>query len=99
MINAVERLWQALALGAPDRAALELHENVVVERPHTGERVEGREAFLAAYADLPIEVHRVVTDGRHVATDVRAGTWAVASFFTIHDGRILRAVEYWVELP
>ena len=100
MINAVERLWGALASGDRHRAATELHENVVLEWPHTGERHEGREAYLVAMEAVPgirsAHVRRIVTQGRHVATEVRLDGWAVASFFTVHDGRILHATEYWV---
>jgi SnoaL-like polyketide cyclase. len=103
-VNAVERLWDALVVGDWDRAAVELHPNVVVEWPHTGERFESREAFLAVHTAVPgermIEVRSVITEGRRVASEVviagEAPSWAVASFFTIHDGRILYAVEYWV---
>ncbi|MCW2992454.1 MAG: nuclear transport factor 2 family protein [Solirubrobacterales bacterium] len=97
-MNAVERLWQALTAGDLHRAAIELHDHVAVERPHAGERLTGADAFLAPYAQQPVEVLRVVTQGRHVASDARVGAWAVAAFFTIHDGRVLHAVEYWVEL-
>jgi ketosteroid isomerase-like protein len=98
--NAVERLWRALAAGDLPRATTELHDHVVVERPHAGERAEGPAAFLAAYAGLPGPVvHRVITEGRHVASDVSVGDWAVASFCTVHDGRILHAVEYWLAQP
>jgi hypothetical protein len=102
--NAVERLWAALAAGDRHRAATELHDRVILEWPHSGQRFEGPEAYLEAYEALPglraIETRRVVTQGRHVASEVRleaeAASWAVASFFTLHDGRILHATEYWV---
>jgi ketosteroid isomerase-like protein len=102
--NAVERLWRALAQGDLPRADAELHDRVVLEWPHSGQRFEGREAFLVAHrASLepqPIELLRVVTEGRAVAAEVtveRDGeTWAVAAFYTVHDGRILHAVEYWL---
>ena len=107
MTNPVERLWDALHAGDLDRARSELHPHVVVEWPHTGERFEGTEPFLAVHRAIPggheVEVLRVVTQGRLVATDVRISSqdaaWGVASFFTLHDGRILHAVEYWVDVP
>ena len=104
MTNAVERLWEALTKGDRHRAAIELHNHVVLEWPHTGERFEGREAYLSAYESVPgltgIATRRVVTEVRHVASEVRLeaeeASWAVASFYTLHDGRILHATEYWV---
>jgi ketosteroid isomerase-like protein len=105
MKNAVERFWRALAQGDVQRATAELHDRVVMEWPHTGERFEGPEAFLVAHhasvRPQPIAVERVVTEGRAVAAEVRLErdgvSWAVAAFYTVHDGRILHAVEYWVE--
>ena len=105
-VNAVERLWEALAAGDADRAAQELHPHVVVDWPHTGERFESRDAYVAVHMAVPgrraVEVGRIVTEGRTVASEVRVhgdASWAVASFFTLHDGRILHAVEYWVQTP
>lgn len=106
-MNAVARLWDALGAGDLARAADELHPHAVVTRPHTGERFASREAYLASYAELlagrRLEVRHVVTEGRTVATEVviegEGRAWAVASFFRLHDGRILQAVEYWVGLP
>lgn len=105
--NAVARLWAALADGDRERAAAELHEHVTVAWPHTGERFESREAFLEVHFAVPgrraIALCRVVTQGRSVATEATvsgdAASWAVASFYGLHDGRILHAVEYWVQTP
>lgn len=106
MTNAVERFWRAVAAGEVHRALSELHGNVVLEWPHSGERFEGRDAFLEAHhavpVDRPLEVRRIVTHSRHVAAEVRiaadSGPWAIAAFYTLHDGRILHATEYWVQL-
>jgi hypothetical protein len=105
--NAVERFWRAVAAGEVHRAISELHENVLLDWPHSGERFEGREAFLEAHLGLPagrsVEVREIVTHGRRVAAEVRvataSGPWAVAAFYTLHDGRILHATAYWVRLP
>ena len=105
-MNAVARLWDALGAGDLERAADELHAHVVVEWPHSGQRFASRAAYLAAYGALHVDGHltvrRIVTEGRTVATEVHIegdrGAWAVASFFRLHDGRILQAVEYWVRV-
>jgi ketosteroid isomerase-like protein len=104
MKNPVERLWRALAVQDFKTAAAELHPDAVVEWPHTGERFSTRDAFLAVHAAIPgpwkLEVRRVITEGRDIASEVvvRSGedTWYVASFFNLRDGRIAAAVEYWV---
>jgi hypothetical protein len=102
-MNPVQRLWAALAAGDWDRAATELHPNVVVDWPHTGRRFENRDAFLSFHMAIPgqrsIEVVRIISEGHAVASETRitgAEAWAVASFFQLHDARISHAVEYWV---
>ena len=102
MTNAVERLWQALAVGDLERAAAELHPSLVVDWPHTGERFESAAAFLAVHrTDRRVELRRVITDGHHVAVEAfvegDAASWAVAAFYDLRDGRISRAAEYWVQ--
>lgn len=105
-MNAVARLWDALGAGDLERAADELHAHAVVEWPHSRQRFASRAAYLAAWGALHVdgrlEVRHVVTEGRTVATEVRIEderrSWAVASFFRLHDGRVLQAVEYWVAL-
>jgi ketosteroid isomerase-like protein len=107
MSNAVERLWSAVAAGDRQRAFSELHERVVLEWPHAGKRFEGPAVCLEALDRVPgirtARTRRVITQGHHVASEVRlqddAGSWSVASFYTLHDGRILHAIEYWVRTP
>jgi ketosteroid isomerase-like protein len=103
-MNPVERLWRALAAQQWETAEAEMHPNAVVEWPHTGESFVGRDAFIAVHRAFPgpwtLEIRRVVTEGRDIASEVvaRSGedVWYVASFFNLRDGRIQRAVEYWV---
>ncbi len=105
-MNSVERMWRALAAGDWETAEAELHPNATVEWPHTGERFANRAAFMAVHRTYPgappweLEVRCVITEGRRVASDVLVRSaddaWHVASFFGLHDGRILQAVEYWV---
>jgi ketosteroid isomerase-like protein len=103
-MNPVERLWRALATQDWETARSEMHPNVTVEWPRTGESFQGCDAFLEVHRALPgpwtLDVRRVISEGRDVASDVvvRSGgdTWYVASFFTLRDGRIHYAVEYWV---
>jgi ketosteroid isomerase-like protein len=105
-MNTVQRLWAALATGDWDRAAAEMHPHVIVEWPHTGQRFQNRDAFLAFHTAIPgqrsIEIVRIVTEGRSVASETRISgdeDWSVASFFSLLDGRVLHAVEYWVPSP
>ena len=103
-MNCVERLWRALAVQDWETAEAELHPNALVEWPHTGERFATRDAFIEVHRAFPgpwtLDVRRIITEGRSIASEVvvRSGedTWYVASFFTLGDGRIQQAVEYWV---
>jgi len=103
-VNPVERLWKALAEQDWQTARAELHPQVVVEWPHTGERFASCDAFLEVHRAFPgpwtLDVRRIVSEGRDIASEVvvRSGedTWYVASFFGLRDGRIQSAVEYWV---
>lgn len=103
-MNPVERLWRALARQDWDTARAEMHPHATVEWPHTGERFAGCDAFLEVHRAFPgpwtLDVRRVITEGRDIASEVvvRSGedTWFVASFFNLRDGRIQHAVEYWV---
>ena len=103
-MNPVERLWRALAVQDWATAKAELHPQAVVEWPHKGERFASCEAFIEAHRAFPgpwsLDVRRIVTEGRDIASEVivRSGEdkWFVASFFGLRDGRIAEAVEYWV---
>ncbi len=89
------RDWEAVAA--------QLDPDVVVDWPNTGERMRGRDNYLAVQREYPegwhIEVLRIVDDGDTVVSEVRvdqAGKrFFVASFFELADERIVRAVEYW----
>lgn len=104
-MNPVERFWRAIDARDWTRAAEELHPDAVVEWPHTGERFQNRDAFIAvnrAYpGDWRVHVKRIVSEGRHIASEVVVTggetTYYVASFFTLREGRIARVTEYWVD--
>ncbi len=106
-MNPVARFWRALAAGDWPTAEAQMHAHAVVEWPHTGERFDSRDAFLAVHREVPGALRpkllRIVHEGRQVATEVDLrsddGHFSIASFFTLHDGRILHAVEYWVPAP
>jgi lactoylglutathione lyase len=100
----VERLWERFEARDWDGARSELHDDFVGEWPATGERFVGPDAFVAmnrAYPDIGwhIEVARVVAAGDLVAAEVRVpGAETVdwcSGFYTLRDGKVWRAVEYW----
>jgi ketosteroid isomerase-like protein len=88
------------------RAAGELlHDEYVLEWPQSGERVRGRENFVAVNANYPAAgrwsfvVHQLVAEGDTAATEVSVTDGAVVAraltFSTVRDGRIVRQREYW----
>ena len=97
-MNAVERLWRAL--GAEDWASArsQFRPNATVEWPPGAERLDVDEylARTRSRARGPIEVRRVVAEGRYVAVDAVAGDARCGGFYDLHDGLIVSAVEYWV---
>lgn len=95
-----DRDWPGLqALLAPD---------VRVSWPGSGEVFTGAANFVAVQSEYPegweIRVLRIVADGDLVVSEVEvphsglAATFRAASFWTVHDGLVVAATEYWVTL-
>lgn len=101
----VRALWNAFDRRDFAAAGALLSDDFVCEWPQSGERIRGRENFVAVNAHYPgewrIRVLYAVVSGGEVATEVEA-TWgehrAVAvSFFSVRAGRICRLREFWPE--
>jgi ketosteroid isomerase-like protein len=101
----VRQLWDRFEARDWDGAGRLLHDDVVVDWPHTGERFVGRDHVIGVNAAYPegwaIKVLRIVAEGDQVVSEVFVthpdGNAYAASFFELRDGRIARAVEYWVD--
>ena len=97
-MNAVERLWRAVAGSQWADAATQLQPYAVIDRVGTGTRLAGRAEVvgsLRATADDDVALRRVVGDGKHVAVEVDVGARRVAGFYLLVDGRIAGGNEYW----
>ncbi|MDI9883448.1 nuclear transport factor 2 family protein [Streptomyces sp. HNM0645] len=103
----VHGLWERMQ--ARDWAGVGelLAPDVVVEWPVSGERIVGRENYVRVNAEYPegwsIRVLRIVAAGGEVVSEVEVphrttGVHRVASFWTVHSGRIVAGREYWSEL-
>ena len=101
----VRELWAAIATRDWTRLAGLLDPQVTVTWPATGETFVGPANFVAVQSEYPqgweIEVVRVVASGDLVVSEVRVphrelGVFGSAGFWTVRDGRILTATEYWV---
>jgi hypothetical protein len=97
-MNAVERLWRALAGGDWGAVRSQFRPNATIERPHDGSRLDVDEYIVRARSRGTdgIEVRQVVTEGRYVAVEARVGAARCAGFYDLHDGLIVSATEYWV---
>jgi ketosteroid isomerase-like protein len=102
----VRELWDRMAARDWDALGALLADDVVVEWPVSAERIVGREHYVRVNAEYPegweIRVLRIVADGDEVVSEVEvphetAGLHRVASFWTVRDGRIARAREYWTQ--
>ncbi len=97
--RAQARDWDGFgALVAPDAA---------IAWPVTSERIVGRANYVAVNREYPegweIKILRVIGSGGQVASEVEVlhatmGTFRAASFWTVTDGQITAATEYWTSL-
>jgi hypothetical protein len=102
-VNAVERLWRAIAHRDWDAVAAQMQPHVVVELPVTGERLVGPEAYVMAHRLRPEEVtvhvpHKLSGDqlvAVHAVVATTAGTEHVMGFYSLHETRIAHAIEMW----
>ena len=88
-------------------AAESMSPDALVEWPQSGERIHGRENFIAVNANYPaagrwnFEVERLVASGDEVVSDVRVTDGVlrarVITFSTVRRGLIVGQVEYWPE--
>jgi ketosteroid isomerase-like protein len=101
----VERLWQLFDARDFEAAGALLHDDFVCEWPQSRERIRGRENYVAINQNYPgtwsISICRLIADGDQVASEVvlthAEEIVQAVSFFELHDGRIVRQVDYWPE--
>jgi hypothetical protein len=105
-MNAVERLWRAIASGDWASIRAQFHGHAVVELPHTGERFTVSE--YAAWHHKPrgsriVQVHAVVAASEDLPvavhatiTDADGSPWRCGAFYTMQQARIAHAAELWV---
>ena len=101
----VEQFWEAMQSNDFRAAGDFLHEEYVLEWPQSGERVRGRENFVAINEQYPAHgrweftIHRILAEGNEVVSDVDVTDGVirgrVITFSKIGDGKILRQTEFW----
>lgn len=98
--------WAAMQANDWERAARHLAPKCVIDWPCSGERIVGRDTFVAVQARYPtntgrwkFDVHRLVADGDVVVSEVTVTdgeqSARVVAFSELEEGQILRQVEYW----
>jgi ketosteroid isomerase-like protein len=106
-IDTVREFWALMASNDFHGVGAVLADDFVLEWPQSKERIRGARNFALMNAEYPAHgrwlftVHRLVGNASEVVTDVSVTDGVQAaravSFFTVHDGKILRLVEFWPE--
>lgn len=102
----LQSFWAAMQDNDWQGAADHLAEDADVDWPCTGERLTGRDAFVAAQATYPsrsgrwtFDIHRLVDDGDVAVSEVTVAdgdqSARVIAFSEVRHGLIVRQVEYW----
>ena len=101
----VEQFWEAMQSNDFRAAGDFMQEEYVLEWPQSGERVRGRENFVAINKKYPAHgrweftIHRILAAGDEVVSDVDVTDGVirgrVITFSKIRDGKILRQTEFW----
>ncbi len=101
--SVVRELWERIeARDWPGVGAL-LREDVVIDWPHSGERIRGRESYVAMQRDYPgiwhVAVPSVCAGAEKVAAEVRVDNEGevcfATGFYDVREGLVVRGTEYW----
>ncbi len=102
----VRELWNRISARDWPGVGELLAPDVRVEWPASGEIFVGPADFVAIQAEYPegwaINVLSLLSQGEQVVSEVEVpheelgGTFRAASFWTVRDGLIVAATEYWV---
>ncbi len=101
----IESFWAAFDRFEFEAVAPLLHDDFVFELPQSGERIRGRDNFIAMNRHYPgqwrIAITKLVASDDEVATEITATygekNLPAISFFTLRDGQILHIREFWPE--
>lgn len=103
----IENFWATMATNDFDATTQLLHDDFALEWPQPGERISGRDNFAAVNKNYPAEgkwrfaINHIVAEGDLVVTDVTVTDGKridrAITFSTLHDGKILKQVEFWPE--
>ena len=97
-MNAVERLWRAIAKRDYTAIAAQLQENARIQWPHSHESLSATEYVVRQRLAGEREVHvlRVLVDDERVAIHAELDGRAVGAFYDLQQSRIATGVEIWI---
>jgi ketosteroid isomerase-like protein len=104
-VDLMKKYWDRMATNDFKSVGSVLSDDFVLEWPQSGERIRGRDNFVAMNIEYPafgkwiFTVHRIVGNDVEAVSDVSLtdGTQhaRVISFVTVTDGKISKTVEFW----
>ena len=104
-VELIEQFWQLMGTNDFRSVGAILSDEFVLDWPQSGERIKGRDNYVAMNQEYPANgrweftVNRIVGDDNEAVSDVSITDGVqqarAISFFTVRDGKIVRMVEYW----
>lgn len=104
-VELIEQFWQLMGTNDFRSVGAVLSDEFVLDWPQSGERIKGRDNYVAMNQEYPANgrweftVNRIVGDDNEAVSDVSITDGVqkarAISFFTVRDGKIVRMVEYW----
>ena len=104
-VELIEQFWQLMATNDFRSVGAVLSDDFVLDWPQSGERIRGRDNYVAMNQEYPAHgrwqftVNRIVGDDNEAVSDVSVSDGVqqarAISFFTVRDGKIVKMVEYW----
>jgi ketosteroid isomerase-like protein len=101
----IERVFDLTQKGDMEAVVQAYHDDVVIEYPQSGEKIEGRKNALAVYTNFPegtpsFTLREVRTSGdlaiaEHDGEYPDGSTWFATSIYEIRDGKVVRETDYF----
>jgi hypothetical protein len=96
-MNAVDRLWRAIARADYAAIAAQLHESARIDWPHSGEQLSATEYVVRQRlaGKRKVEIQRILVDDERVAVHAIVDGRHVGGFYDLQSSRIALGVEIW----
>ena len=96
-MNAVERLWRAIARRDYPAIAAQLNEHARIEWPHSGEHLSATEFVVRQRlaGERDVQILRILVDDERVALHAVVDGRHLGAFYDLQQSRIATGVEIW----